>query len=624
MNELIDRAFIPPPRLLMGPGPITCDPRVLRAMSCQMIGQFDPAMTECMNHTMALYRDVFKTTNHWTFLIDATARGGIEAALVSLLSPGDKVLVPVFGRFGLLLKEIAERCGAKVVTIEVPWGEVCQAQQIADALKQHRPKLLALVQGDTSTTMCQPLADIGKICREYGVLSYCDATASLGGNEFLTDSWGLSVVSAGLQKCLGGPSGIAPITLNAEAEAVINARRHIEAGIRAKHHRDAAGERHLPVVVGRPRHHVGVRVQIKAMGFLRHGTASARSDVECLGDVAPAQFTAGNAAGEFRLVRKQRTGTPRGAFGERERGGLLLGGRSCEQHLLEIGDPVLPGIAPDESPEFGRNGPGRRPAFMREVAQHAGKTRICPRIQSLNQEERTPNEDRLQHHLIPLGFVELLRGKRIPQRDRLEDRGHVAADAFGSAKNPLIRMWQQRKRLVEGDGFAHVGRLKDLLDRLEVRCGVRMREREQEARACGLIQAPAVGVPSGPYIGSRGEIIILQFQVRLAEVPGHRAEGREEHPVRRAFRDPALLRVEPLPAGLVAPRGDPIGQQITNPGSVGGHGYEKWRTASVAFSKFVDDRGVTNCNEFAERNTRLMPGRSTGSCYSSAASSSAV
>ncbi len=243
MNELIDRAFIPPPRLLMGPGPITCDPRVLRAMSCQMIGQFDPAMTECMNHTMALYRDVFKTTNHWTFLIDATARGGIEAALVSLLSPGDKVLVPVFGRFGLLLKEIAERCGAKVVTIEVPWGEVCQAQQIADALKQHRPKLLALVQGDTSTTMCQPLADIGKICREYGVLSYCDATASLGGNEFLTDSWGLSVVSAGLQKCLGGPSGIAPITLNAEAEAVINARRHIEAGIRAKHHRDAAGER---------------------------------------------------------------------------------------------------------------------------------------------------------------------------------------------------------------------------------------------------------------------------------------------------------------------------------------------------------------------------------------------
>ena len=64
----LQNSFVPPARMLMGPGPITCDPRVLRAMSYQLVGQFDPSMTECMNQTMALYRDVFQTRNQWTFL----------------------------------------------------------------------------------------------------------------------------------------------------------------------------------------------------------------------------------------------------------------------------------------------------------------------------------------------------------------------------------------------------------------------------------------------------------------------------------------------------------------------------------------------------------------------------
>ena len=235
--------FIPPARLLMGPGPITCDPRVLRAMSYQLVGQFDPSMTDCMNQTMALYREVFQTRNQWSFLVDSTSRGGIEACLVSLLNPGDRVLVPVFGRFGHLLCEIAERCDAEVYKIEIPWGEVFKPEQIEEAINQFDPKLVAMVQGDTSTTMCQPLADIGQVCKDKGVLLYCDATASIGGNQFLTDDWNLSAVSVGLQKCLCGPSGSAPVTLNDEAVAEIRKRHHVEAGIRADHHVDADGQR---------------------------------------------------------------------------------------------------------------------------------------------------------------------------------------------------------------------------------------------------------------------------------------------------------------------------------------------------------------------------------------------
>ncbi|MBU2111765.1 MAG: alanine--glyoxylate aminotransferase family protein, partial [Actinobacteria bacterium] len=216
----------------MGPGPINAHPRVLQAMSMQLVGQFDPSMTAAMNETMALYRDVFRTDNEHTLLVDGTSRAGIEAALVSLLEPGDRVLVPVFGRFGHLLVEIAERCGAEVHTVEVPWGEVVPDDAVEDAVRRVRPRLVAAVQGDTSTTMCQPLAGIGEICRREGALLYVDATASLGGNPFETDAWGIDVASAGLQKCLGGPSGSAPITLGPRAVEVIEGRKHVEAGLR--------------------------------------------------------------------------------------------------------------------------------------------------------------------------------------------------------------------------------------------------------------------------------------------------------------------------------------------------------------------------------------------------------
>jgi len=222
----------PPARLLMGPGPITVYPRVLHAMSAQLVGQYDPFMTSTMNETQALYRDVFATANDATLLVDGTSRAGIEAALVSLIAPGDRVLVPRFGRFGHLLVEIAERCGAEVHTIDVPWGQVFAPEAIEAAIREVRPKVLAIVHGDTSTTVAQPLDELGAICREHDVLLYCDTTATLGGNEFLTDAWGLDAVTAGLQKCLGGPSGSAPITLSPRAVAVIESRKSIEAGLR--------------------------------------------------------------------------------------------------------------------------------------------------------------------------------------------------------------------------------------------------------------------------------------------------------------------------------------------------------------------------------------------------------
>ncbi|MDD9982350.1 MAG: aminotransferase class V-fold PLP-dependent enzyme, partial [Gammaproteobacteria bacterium] len=231
----------PPPRRLMGPGPVDVDPRVLQALSLPLLGQFDPRFTEYMNEVMALYRQVFRTTNRWTLLVDGTARAGIEAVLVSVLEPGDRVLVPIFGRFGHLLCEIAHRCRAEVIAIETEWGTVFDPQQIEDAVRQHRPRLVAIVQGDTSTTMAQPLDAVGRICREHGALVYVDATASVAGMPLETDAWQLDAVSAGLQKCLSGPPGIAPVTFNDRVEAVVTARRHVERGIRPDDYEEGAG-----------------------------------------------------------------------------------------------------------------------------------------------------------------------------------------------------------------------------------------------------------------------------------------------------------------------------------------------------------------------------------------------
>ena len=231
----------PPPRLLMGPGPINADPRVLRAMSSQLLGQFDPHFRRMMRETMVLYREVFDTANDWTFVIDGTARSGIETAMVSAIEPGDRVLVCSFGRFGQLKTEIARRAGAEVRVLETGWGTVFAPEQIEAAVQAFSPMLVTVCQGDTSTTMCQPLEEIGKICHRHGALLQVDATASIGGTPLRTDAWEIDCVTAGLQKCLAGPSGASPVTLSEAFARRIYRRRHIEEGVRPAGYVPGAG-----------------------------------------------------------------------------------------------------------------------------------------------------------------------------------------------------------------------------------------------------------------------------------------------------------------------------------------------------------------------------------------------
>ena len=216
--------LLPGPRILLGPGPTMADPRVLRAMATPLLGQFDPEFTSVMNEVMELLRVVFQTRNERAFPVPGTGRAGLEAAMVSLLEPGDRVVIGECGRFGLLLIEIAERCGAEAVPVRAEWGRIVEPDAVAKALAGGRTRMVAMIHGETSTGVLQPLAEIARIAREHDALLMADAVVTLGGSEVATDLWGVDVMVAGTQKCLSCPSGLAPVTYNARAEAVLEQR----------------------------------------------------------------------------------------------------------------------------------------------------------------------------------------------------------------------------------------------------------------------------------------------------------------------------------------------------------------------------------------------------------------
>ena len=219
MNETVEREINPAPRLLMGPGPINADPRVLRAMSAQLLGQFDPQFRDYMKEVSELYRGVFQTDEP----LDAArrrhrARGDRSGARIAHRArrpgagAGVRPLRPPQGRDRQALRRRSD-------AVEIGMGDGFRRRNSSRRRsKQFKPKIVAVSHGDTSTTMAQPLAELGKLCRAHDALLYVDATATLGGMDLPTDAWQLDVVSAGLQKCLGGPSGSAPLTLNERAE----------------------------------------------------------------------------------------------------------------------------------------------------------------------------------------------------------------------------------------------------------------------------------------------------------------------------------------------------------------------------------------------------------------------
>ncbi len=229
-SQLFDINSIPeikiPPRVLMGAGPSASYPEALRAMGANTLGHLDPEFLGIMGNVGTMLRRVFKTENAITGAIPGTGTAGMEAGLCNLIEPGDEVLALVFGYFSNRMKQMAERMGAVVTTLERPWGTAFTPDEIETALKgMKRPKVVMIVHAETSTGILQPVEEAAKLAHQYGALIVADCVTSLAGCPLYADEWDLDVVFSGTQKCIGAPPGLSPVTFSNRAMEHIKNRK---------------------------------------------------------------------------------------------------------------------------------------------------------------------------------------------------------------------------------------------------------------------------------------------------------------------------------------------------------------------------------------------------------------
>jgi alanine-glyoxylate transaminase/serine-glyoxylate transaminase/serine-pyruvate transaminase len=214
-----------PPRLLLGPGPSNAHPRVLQAIAMRQVGHLDPTFIQVMNDVQDLLRYAWQTDNGFSLPISGTGSAAMEAAIANMVEPGDVVLVGVIGYFGERIAEMARRYGADVRVIEKPWGEAFAIGELYSALEEHRPAILALVHGETSTGVMQPLEDVGDLCREFDCLLMVDSVTSFATAPLFIDDWRIDAVFSCSQKGLSCPPGLGPLSFGSRALDKIHSRQ---------------------------------------------------------------------------------------------------------------------------------------------------------------------------------------------------------------------------------------------------------------------------------------------------------------------------------------------------------------------------------------------------------------
>ncbi|KAJ8945489.1 hypothetical protein NQ318_002534 [Aromia moschata] len=222
---ILKHPLVIPHRILMGPGPSNSSPRVLHAVGQTVLGHMHPEVFQAMDEIKEGIRYVFQTNNELTLAVSGAGHAGMEAVLSNLLERGDKVLVAISGIWGNRAADMARRYGAVAKEILTETENNFSLAQLEHAIQKEKPKLLFIVQGDSSTGVYQPLEGLGDICHRYNCLLAVDTVASLGGVPFYADRWKIDAVYTGSQKVLGSPPGLSPISFSPRAQKVIFERK---------------------------------------------------------------------------------------------------------------------------------------------------------------------------------------------------------------------------------------------------------------------------------------------------------------------------------------------------------------------------------------------------------------
>jgi len=213
--------------LLMTPGPVPFHPRVYKAMSRIEYHHRTPEFRRVYGECITMLKDIMQTKND-VIIFAGSGTSAMDAAIANCVSPGDKVLNLINGKFGERWAEITERYGGEPIRLEVEWGRAIKPEMVAEALKQHPDvKFVTLCHNETSTGVLNPGEQIAKVTREYDKILIVDGITSVGGDYVYPDRWGFDILVTGSQKCLGCPPGLGIVMVGPRAWEVIRRRKRI-------------------------------------------------------------------------------------------------------------------------------------------------------------------------------------------------------------------------------------------------------------------------------------------------------------------------------------------------------------------------------------------------------------
>jgi aspartate aminotransferase-like enzyme len=199
------------------PGPTPCPDEVLQAMSRQMINHRGPQFGQMLGDITAKLKQIFQTKGD-VFLLTGSGTGGLEAAIVNTLSPGDKVLSVAIGVFGERFATIARQFGAEVIPLRFEWGKAADPDAVRRALKADaKIKAVLVTHNETSTGVTNDLKAISSVVKEFDKLLLVDAISSLGSINLPVDDWHCDVVVTASQKGWMVPPALAMVSVNQKA-----------------------------------------------------------------------------------------------------------------------------------------------------------------------------------------------------------------------------------------------------------------------------------------------------------------------------------------------------------------------------------------------------------------------
>ncbi len=211
---------------LMIPGPTELPWPVIQAMSQPPMIQYDQHFDVKILEPVTLgLREVFQTAKGEVIVMPGSGRTALESSAVSLIEPGDPVLVIAAGQFGYLMREIMTRAGAEVTEFTVEWGQPIDLAKLGKEIERVKPKAVTLVHNETSTGATYPAAEVGRLAKRHGALYMLDTVSSFAGLDVRTDDWAVDFNMTGSQKCLAAPLGMAIVSVSPAAWEAMERRK---------------------------------------------------------------------------------------------------------------------------------------------------------------------------------------------------------------------------------------------------------------------------------------------------------------------------------------------------------------------------------------------------------------